>query len=101
MAGLATFVLLGWLGLQPIFAWLIAWSIPAFAMYGIDKRQARHDGWRVPELVLHGLALMGGVIGAWLGRTVFRHKTQQPVFLVILVLASALWIVVATWALLA
>jgi uncharacterized membrane protein YsdA (DUF1294 family) len=41
--------------------------------------------------VLHALALVGGVIGAWIGRAVFRHKTREPVFLVVLVIASVLW----------
>lgn len=101
IAGIAAFVVLWWLGLSPVVAWLIGWSLPAFAMYGIDKRQAQHDSRRVPEVVLHGLALVGGVIGAWVGRAVFRHKTQKPVFLVVLVAATILWIVILVWALLA
>ena len=47
-------MLLWWLGLTPIIAWIVGWSIPAFAMYGIDKRQAQNDGRRVPEAVLRG-----------------------------------------------
>lgn len=98
--GLAAFLVV-WLvlGISPFIAWIVGWSLPAFAMYGIDKRQAANEGWRVPEVVLHGLALIGGVIGAWLGRAVFRHKTQKPVFLVVLVAASILWAVIAIWAL--
>jgi uncharacterized membrane protein YsdA (DUF1294 family) len=69
-------------------------------MYGIDKRQAERDGWRVPEVLLHGLALIGGVIGAWAGRAVFHHKTQKTEFTVVLVAASILWAVIAAWALL-
>jgi uncharacterized membrane protein YsdA (DUF1294 family) len=70
-------------------------------MYGIDKRQAQSGGWRVPELVLHGLALIGGVLGAWAGRAFFHHKTQKPMFTIVLVVASILWIAIAIWALLA
>ena len=99
IAGIAAFVILWWLGLSPILAWIAGWTIPAFAMYGIDKRQAQQGGWRVPEAVLHGLALIGGVIGAWAGRTVFHHKTQKPVFTVVLVGASILWGLIAVWAL--
>jgi len=99
-AGLATFLTLWFLGLQPFMAWMAGWTIPAFVMYGIDKRQARGGGWRVPEAMLHGLALVGGVLGAWAGRFVFRHKTQKPVFLVVLVAASVLWAVIAVWVLL-
>jgi uncharacterized membrane protein YsdA (DUF1294 family) len=100
IAGIAAFVLLLWLGLSPLLAWVGGWTIPTFALYGIDKRQAERDGWRIPEELLHGLALIGGVIGAWAGRAWFRHKTRKPVFLIVLVIASVLWAVIATWALL-
>jgi uncharacterized membrane protein YsdA (DUF1294 family) len=99
--GIVAFVLLWWLGLSPLLAWLVGWTVPAFAMYGIDKRQAQSGGWRVPELVLHGLALIGGVLGAWAGRAFFHHKTQKPMFTIVLVVASILWIAIAIWALLA
>jgi uncharacterized membrane protein YsdA (DUF1294 family) len=95
IAGIAAFVVLWWLGLPVLLAWVAGWTLPAFAMYGIDKRQARQTGWRVPEAVLHGLALVGGVIGAWAGRAFFHHKTQKPVFTVVLVAASILWAAIA------
>jgi uncharacterized membrane protein YsdA (DUF1294 family) len=100
IAAAAAFLLLWLLGLSVFVAWIVGWSIPAFAMYGIDKRQAQLHGWRVPEAVLHGLALSGGVIGAWAGRAAFRHKTQKPIFLVVLVAASIIWALIAAWALL-
>jgi uncharacterized membrane protein YsdA (DUF1294 family) len=83
--------LLWLLGLPFLPAWLVGWSVPAFAMYGVDKHQARVDGWRIPEAFLHALALVGGVLGAWAGRLLFRHKTREPAFLVVLVIASVLW----------
>jgi len=100
LAGVAAFVLLWFLGLSPLLAWIAGWTLPAFAMYGIDKRQAEQGGWRLPEVLLHGLALVGGVIGAWAGRYVFRHKTQKPAFLVVLIAASILWGAIAIWAVL-
>jgi uncharacterized membrane protein YsdA (DUF1294 family) len=101
LAGAILFLLLWlWLGWSPLIAWMVGWTVPAFAMYGIDKRQAQSGGWRVPEALLHGLALIGGVIGAWAGRYVFRHKTRKPVFLVVLVVASVAWAAIALWALL-
>ena len=95
--GGAVIFLVGWLGLglAPLVAWVVAWSLPAFVMYGLDKRQAGNDGWRVPETVLHSLALVGGVAGAWAGRAVFRHKTQKPVFIIVLVTATIMWMAVA------
>jgi uncharacterized membrane protein YsdA (DUF1294 family) len=100
IAGVAAFVVLWLVGLPPLVAWMVGCSVPAFAMYGIDKRQAQSGGWRVPEIVLHGLALVGGVVGAWAGRAVFHHKTQHVVFTVVLVAASILWAVIAAWAIL-
>lgn len=92
VVGVALFVVLVLvLRWSPLVAWVAAWSPVAFAAYGIDKRSAMRGGWRIPEAVLHGLALVGGVLGAWAGRAVFRHKTQRPVFLVVLVIASLLW----------
>jgi len=94
--GVVLFLLL-WLALgwSPLLAWVAGWTPVAFAAYGIDKRAAVHGGWRIPEAVLHGLALVGGVVGAWAGRAVFRHKTQRPMFLLVLVVASILWGLVA------
>ena len=100
VAAVATFAALWWLGLSPLLAWIAGWTLPAFAMYGIDKRQARQGGWRVPESILHSLALVGGFIGAWAGRAVFRHKTRNRMFHVVLLAATALWGVVAAWAVL-
>jgi uncharacterized membrane protein YsdA (DUF1294 family) len=101
LLGVGLFVLL-WLvlGWSPLLAWMAGWTPVAFAAYGIDKRAAVHGGWRIPEAVLHGLALVGGVIGAWAGRAVFRHKTQKPVFLAVLIIASVLWGAIAILALL-
>lgn len=58
--------------------------------YGWDKLQARRGGRRVPERTLHALALLGGLAGAWIGMRVFRHKTQKPIFSVVLALAALL-----------
>jgi uncharacterized membrane protein YsdA (DUF1294 family) len=99
LLGIGLFVLL-WLvlGWSPLLAWIAGWTPVAFAAYGVDKRAAVHGSWRIPEAWLHGLALVGGVIGAWAGRAVFRHKTQKPVFLIVLVVASVLWGAIALWA---
>ncbi len=73
--------------------WLLGWSVALFILYGIDKAQAKLNGWRVPELVLHGLALIGGFIGGWLGMFIFRHKTQKPLFKVVLTVATVIGLV--------
>lgn len=70
--------------------WLIAASIITFLLYGYDKGQARLGGLRVPELILHGMALAGGFPGGWLGRAVFHHKTRKPAFIVVLIVSTVI-----------
>jgi len=68
--------------------WLIALSIITFLLYGYDKGQSKLGGLRVPEIVLHVLALAGGFPGGWLGRAVFYHKTRKPMFTVVLTVST-------------
>ena len=74
--------------------WLIALSVITFLMYGYDKGQAKLGGLRVPEIVLHVLALLGGFPGGWLGRAVFRHKIRKPVFTVVLIVSTVIHAVI-------
>ncbi|WP_426110718.1 DUF1294 domain-containing protein [Pseudomonas sp. DSP3-2-2] len=71
-------------------------SLLTFGLYWRDKRQARLDGWRTPEKVLHGAELLGGWPGALLAQQVFRHKTRkvsyQLVFWLIILLHQVVWI---------
>ncbi|MCR4818409.1 MAG: DUF1294 domain-containing protein [Fretibacterium sp.] len=76
---------------------LLCSGIVTFFFYGYDKRQSRTGGWRVPELVLHLLSLMGGFIGGYLGRRFFRHKTQEPLFLAIIILSAILHAGIGVW----
>ena len=77
--------------------WLLCCSVSTFLFYGFDKAQSRRGGWRVPEAVLHLLSLAGGFLGALRGRQLFRHKTQKPAFLVVIVLSAALHLTFALW----
>ncbi len=45
--------------------------------YGSDKRAAKKGNWRVPEITLHTLELLGGWIGAFIAQKIFRHKTRK------------------------
>ena len=51
-----------------------------FIIYGIDKYKAKKAKWRIPEVTLLMIAVMGGSIGAWLGMKVWHHKTMHKKF---------------------
>lgn len=52
-------------------------SLVTYATYAIDKRRAQSDAWRIPELYLHGLEMIGGWPGAWMAQRRLRHKSSK------------------------
>lgn len=97
VVGLAVSWLTNW---QPYFVWLVTSSLILFLLYGFDKSQARSQGSRVPESLLHSLALLGGFAGGWLGRAVFRHKTRKRIFTLVLLISTLLYLGLTAWILL-
>ena len=83
--------------------WLLAYfagvNVATFVLYAYDKSAAARGGWtRVPERVLHGLALAGGTPAALLAQILLRHKTLKRPFrtwfvaiCVVQLLALAAW----------
>ena len=51
-------------------------SLVTFVTYAADKRQAKKGGWRVPEVVLLFMSLLGGGLGGLLGMIIMHHKTR-------------------------
>ena len=74
-----------WLGFgwPPLAAYLVAINLITFLLYGWDKLMSGRGRVRVPELVFHGLHLVGGSPCGLLGQKVFRHKTMQMRFRVL------------------
>lgn len=60
-----------------LWYYMIVVNVLAFCLYGIDKRKAIMDKWRIPEATLLGVAFLGGSLGAWVGMQLFRHKTKH------------------------
>ena len=58
-------------------------NVLAFALYGIDKKKAREDKFRIPESRLILVAVLGGAIGALLGMVLFHHKTRKKKFRIV------------------
>ena len=77
------FGILYWLQVNPVYSYFIGMNLITFMFYGYDKQQSRNNRPRVPEVVLHMLALLGGTPGAFLGQLFFRHKTKKLRFRII------------------
>ena len=60
--------------------YLIVINVVTFLVYGIDKVKAKRGYWRISEVTLLMLAVIGGSIGALLGMKVWHHKTMHKKF---------------------
>ncbi len=63
-----------------IYAYCGIINLVAIAIYGWDKLCAKRHGWRVPEITLLSIAVVGGSIGAMIAMQLFRHKTLHLKF---------------------
>jgi uncharacterized membrane protein YsdA (DUF1294 family) len=61
-------------------AYLAGINLATFTLYAYDKRVAGGQRLRVPETVLHGLAMLGGTPAAVLAQRLLRHKTVKASF---------------------
>jgi len=80
-----SFLLAHFLGIRFLYAYLIAVNLTTFASYGSDKHRAVSNSSRIPEIVLHLLALAGGSGAALLAQVIFRHKTKKCPFRIIFI----------------
>ena len=80
-----------------LIGYVIALSLLAFVLMGLDKRKAKKDAWRISEQTFFVIALLGGSPGAILGMEVFRHKTRHWYFRYGLPLILVLQIALVAW----
>lgn len=66
-------------------------NVLAFILYGVDKRRAVRNEYRIREGVLLWMARLGGGIGSWLGIKAFRHKTKHTRFRIVVPLWIVIW----------
>lgn len=62
-------------------------SVISFITYGVDKARAKKEKNRVKEKTLLEMTILGGGVGALLGRIVFHHKTNKIYFSLTIYLA--------------
>ena len=78
-----SFLLAHFLEIRLLYAYLIGVNLTTFVSYGFDKHWAIHNHSRIPEIVLHLLALAGGSGAALVAQIAFRHKTKKRTFRII------------------
>ena len=69
---------------------IVLWNIITFSLYAIDKRKAAKNKWRISEATLIACAFIMGGIGAMLGMSILRHKTQHLKFKLLVPIAVIL-----------
>ena len=72
---------------------ILIMNVITFCIYAYDKFSAINNRWRVSEKNLFLLAFFFGGIGATLAMKIFHHKTQKPLFLLVIPILTALQIV--------
>ncbi|MGO3018320.1 MAG: DUF1294 domain-containing protein [Anaerococcus sp.] len=55
-------------------------NLITFIFYGIDKSRARRKKWRIKEIFLITMGLLGGSLGGLIGMKFFHHKTRKLYF---------------------
>lgn len=79
----------------PFFSYAF-FSILTMVVYGADKTHAAIRSWRIPEIYLHLLEIMGGWPGALMAQSEFRHKTRKSLYQV--VFRGIIFLHLAVWA---
>ena len=74
-----------WFGKQSLMLFIL-FHLPlinlfTFIAYGHDKHAAQNHQWRVPEIQLHTLEVLGGTIGAIAGQKLFHHKNKKKSYM--------------------
>ena len=82
---------------DPAIGWFAGINLGTYPTWWVDKRQAKNDGFRVPEWTLHGLSLLGGGVAAVLAMRTLRHKTRKRVFKVAHPAMAALGVAALGW----
>ena len=62
---------------------LLAWNVIVFFLYAADKSRAKRGSRRISERTLILSALCLGGVGAMVGMSFLRHKTQHTNFKVL------------------
>lgn len=63
-----------------IILYIVGINLLSFLVMLIDKSRAKHNGWRIPEVVLLLIDLLGGCIGGIIAMDFLPHKSKHLLF---------------------
>lgn len=69
---------------------LIILNLHSFYLYYSDKQRAIQRKYRIPEKKLLLFTIVFGGLGAYIGMTMFRHKTKQLTFKIVVPISMLL-----------
>lgn len=77
--------------------WFVIINIVTFAVFGIDKKKAIDGKFRISELTLFVLSLLGGSLGGLIAMHTFHHKTRKWYFKFGIPFILIAWIALIVW----
>lgn len=81
-------IALGYVGIASVFGFLLC---------GYDKLMAKKNGWRIPEVRLVLVGLLGGGLGMTAGIYLFRHKTKHPLIYIPCIYGAVISVAILLW----
>ena len=69
-------------GEQLFFTYLVLINLIGFILMGLDKYKAKKEQWRIQELTLMTISLLGGSSGVMMGMIIFKHKINKKKFFI-------------------
>ena len=78
-----------------LILYLLIINAASFLLMLADKLKAKKNLWRVPEILLFLVAIIGGSLGSLCGMYLFRHKTKHFQFVLGIPLILAVQVMIA------
>ena len=85
--------------MNALYLYLVIVNVATAALFTYDEVAARRGKRRIPELILHGFELAGGVFSVVVLMYVIHHKSRKmsyylKMYLFLILWAAAIWIII-------
>ena len=85
--------------MNALYLYLVIVNVATAALFTYDKVAARRGKRRIPELILHGFELAGGVFSVVVLMYVINHKSRKmsyylKTYMLLFLWAAAIWFII-------